>query len=148
MHVTSLLCLCVRVYVVATDTDIPSICNNGQFATRGKQFWNAFYIGENLLRGAFFLGGFLTGGLKVRWLLSGGFLPGFVTQNLCVTVEGEQNLRHMNKTSNTNMHEVGYLRQQIFQVRKKKMICVAPNEKNNILSSDLLSLKSHLCSLH
>ena len=27
-------------------------------------------------RGAFVLGGFLTGGLFVRWLLSGGFLPG------------------------------------------------------------------------
>ena len=41
---TSLLCLCVRMYVMAAGIDTPTICNRGKFVTGGKVFWGAFCI--------------------------------------------------------------------------------------------------------
>ena len=43
--VAYMLCVGVRMYVVATDKDTPSVCNRGQFFTGGKLFWGAFWLG-------------------------------------------------------------------------------------------------------
>ena len=73
--VTSLLSLCVRVYVVTTGTDTPSFCNSGLFATGGKLFWRAFVSGAFCFGGffsqvAFWLGGLWSGGF-CRFFLGG-----------------------------------------------------------------------------
>ena len=48
-----MLCLCARVHVVAGVTDIPLICNWGQFVTGCKLFREAYCI-----RGHFVFGGY------------------------------------------------------------------------------------------
>ena len=75
--VTSLLYLCVRLYMVSIDSDTPSICIRGQFVTGGKILWGAFCMRDILFLGIFILVGFLTGGLRsggffFPWLFVGG----------------------------------------------------------------------------
>ena len=52
--------------------------------------------------GAYDLGGFLTGGLIVWWLLSGGFLPGLITYNPLKCVQKKQISRFQSLELNYN----------------------------------------------
>ena len=72
MHVTSLLCLRVCVYVVATGTDIPLICNKGQIVTGGDFFFIAAVLFRMTSVRGRFAWGFSPGAFR-RGLFAGAF---------------------------------------------------------------------------
>ena len=51
----------MRVYVVAAGKDTPSICNKGQFVSRGKLLWDFLYGGK-----------IVSGGFCPRWFIDMG----------------------------------------------------------------------------